>query len=267
MKAMVVVLTVIVFVVSISTIYEAENNISDGTCNIAVYPVEGVILPYYGIGDFELITTPESLESFMKTVEDEDEIEGVLVEVNSPGGTPVASARMADLLRNSSLPVMGMISDQGTSGGYMIAAATDYLLASPMSDVGSIGVNMSYVEESQKNEDEGLTYVQLTTGKFKDIGSPNRPITEEERRKLEADLQIVHNEFVALIAEYRGLSTEEVVALADGSSMPGVKALEANLIDELGGREEVRENFAKVLEKDPAEIVFCEYDSGFLPFY
>ena len=267
MKAAVVVVTIIVVIGTISTLYKAETGISDGTCNIAVLPIEGAILPFYGLADFDMITTPELVESFMAAIEEEKGIEGVLVEINSPGGTPVASERIATRFRDSSLPVVGLIGDIGASGGYMVAAASDYLIASPMSDVGSIGVNMSFVEESKKNEEEGLTYVQLTTGKFKDVGSPNRPITDEERELLLQDLQIVHNEFVDIVSEYRDLPREKIAALADGSSMPGARALEAGLIDELGSRTEARVAFAKILEKaSPEEVVFCEYNSGFLPF-
>lgn len=135
-----------------------------------------------------------------------------------------------------------------------------------MSDIGSIGVNMSYVEESKKNEDEGLTYVQLTTGKFKDIGDPNRAITEEEKQLLLADLNIVHNEFVDMIAKYREIDRDKVAALADGSSMPGKRALENNLIDALGGREEARGFLATVLETDASSVHFCEYQRSLLPF-
>jgi protease-4 len=164
------------------------------------------------------------------------------------------------------LPVIGVVGDVSASGGYMVAASTDYLIASPMSDVGSIGINMSYVEESEKNEEEGLTYVQLTTGKFKDIGSPNRPITEEEREKLLADLDIVHNEFIDIVTRYRGLERAEVVALADGASMPGAQALEAGLIDELGGRSEATARLAQILEMSEEDIEYCEYKPRFLMF-
>ena len=266
MKATVVVVTIVLVVVTLTTMYEVETGISDGSCNIAVLPIEGVILPFHGLGDFEMIITPETVESFMNTVEDESEIKAVLLEINSPGGTPVASERIAERFRSSSLPVVGVIGDVGASGGYMIAAATDYLIASPMSDVGSIGINMSYVEESGKNEEEGLTYVQLTTGKFKDIGSPDRPITEEERELLQSDLDIVHNEFIDIVTEYRGLDREKVEILANGSSMPGSRALDAELIDELGGREEATNILSKVLEIDTAEIKYCEYDKGFRLF-
>lgn len=266
LRATVVILTIIAVIASITALYQVESGISDGVCNVAVLPVEGVILPYHGLGDYEMVTTPDVIDSFMNSAETESEIKAVLVEINSPGGTPVASERIAERFRSSELPVVGLIGDVGASGGYMIAAATDYLVASPMSDVGSIGVNMSYVEESAKNKEEGLTYVQLTTGKFKDIGSPNRPITEEERQLLETDLQLVHDHFVDLVSDYRGLDRGVVVELANGASMPGVRAYEHHLIDALGGRAVAREKLASILEIPESEVVFCEYNSGFLLF-
>jgi len=266
MRAIVVVATFILIVISVQALYEVRSGISDGACNVAVLPIEGVILPFYGLGNFDMVTTPEVIEAFMKTAEDDQRIRGVLIEVNSPGGTPVASARIAERFKDSPLPIVGLIGDLAASGGYMVAAASDYLIASPMSDIGSIGVNMSYVEESKKNEEEGLTYVQLTTGKFKDTGSPNRPITDEERELLLADLQIVHDEFVDIVTEYRGLERGVVETLADGSSMPGARALEVGLVDSLGSRQEAKEAFATILEITASEIRFCEYQRGFLPF-
>lgn len=266
MRAFVVVLTIVITITSISALYEVETKISDGTCTIAVLPVEGVLLPFHGLIDYEMVTTPETVESFMTAVEEDKNIKGVLVEINSPGGTPVASARIAEQFKNSSLPVVGLIGDLAASGGYMVAAATDFIIASPMSDVGSIGVNMSYVEESKKNEEDGLTYVQLTSAKFKDIGNPNRPITEEERTLLEADLALVHNEFVSLVATYREMDRDVVAGLADGSSMPGIRALEVGLVDALGGRTDAKNAFAEILQTSAENIRFCEYNRGFLPF-
>jgi protease IV len=266
MRASVVLLTIVGTIVALVALYEVDSSLSDGSCNIAVLPIEGVILPFHGLADFEMVITPETIEAFMDSAELDENIEGILLEINSPGGTPVASARMAERFRNAELPVIGLIGDLAASGGYMVAAASDYLIASPMSDVGSIGVNMSYVEESKKNEEEGLTYVQLTTGKFKDIGNPNRPITEEERALLIQDLQIVHDEFVDIVTSYRNLDRSVVERLADGSSMPGKRALDEKLVDALGGRAKAKEVFAEILETDIANIHFCEYQRSFLPF-
>jgi len=266
MRAVVVILTILIVIVSISALWSVESSISNGSCNIAVLPIEGVILPYYGLADFDLVITPEVVEAFMDAAESEPNIDAVMIEINSPGGTPVASQRIAERFRDSSLPVVGLIGDIGASGGYMVAAASDVLIASPMSNVGSIGVNMSYLEESEKNDEEGITYVQLTTGQYKDTGSPNRPITEAERDKLQADLEIVHDEFVSIVSTYRNLTIEAVEDIADGATMPGARALEVGLIDSLGGRTEARNVLAGITGKTPEEVVFCEYKSGFLPF-
>ena len=260
-------LVIIILAVSVLTVqFDDDVVISDGTCNIAVLPIEGILLPYTGLEGFDLVTTPQMISDFMDAAEADDNIKGVLVEINSPGGTPVASHRIAERLHSSSLPVVGLIGDIGASGGYMVVAATDFVIASPMSDVGSIGVNMSYVEQSEKNEEEGLTYVQLMTGKFKDIGSPERPITDEERELLQSDLDIIHNEFIDIVTEYRELPRAEVVAAADGASMPGARALDANLIDALGNRPEATAALAGYTDQPIEDITFCEYDRGFLLF-
>ena len=265
-KATVVLVTIIVIIVAIGALYDVKSTIGDGTCNVAVLPIEGTILPYMGISDEPLIVTPSMINSFMDSIEKEDGIEAVLVEINSPGGTPVAAQRIAERLHSSTLPVVGLIGDMGASGGYMIAAATNYLIASPMSDVGSIGVTMSYVENSKQNEDSGLTYVQLTTGKFKDSGTPERAITDEEREMFQKDLDLVHNEFVNMVATYRNKPVEDIKKLADGSSMVGVRALENGLVDKLGGRAEAKEALAKILGKDVSDISFCEYQAPIISF-
>ena len=259
-KAATVVATIVLIFFAISAMYDVETAVSDGTCNVAVLPIEGVILPYYGVIDAPLVTTPQMVEEFMANVEADDNIEAVLVEVNSPGGTPVAAERIAKRLHDSTLPTVGLIGDQGASGGYMVAAATNYLIASPMSDVGSIGVTMSYVEHSKQNEDEGLTYVQLTTGKYKDAGSPEKPLSEEERALFQKDLDSIHDEFVNLVATYRNKPVDDVKKLADGSAMVGTRAKENGLIDGLGGRSEAKASLAHILGKEDSDIIFCEYE-------
>ena len=260
-------LVVIVLTISLLTVqFDDQAFISDGTCNIAVLPIEGVILPYTGLEGFDLVITPEIVNAFMDAAEEDDNIDGVLIEINSPGGTPVASHRIAERLHSSSLPVVGLIGDVGASGGYMVAAASDFLIASPMSDVGGIGVNMSYVEQSAQNEEDGLEYVQLITGKFKDIGSPDRPITDEERDLLQRDLDIIHNEFIDIVAEYRELPREQVATMADGASMPGARAVDLELIDALGNRPEASVALASYTDQPIEDITFCEYDRGFLLF-
>lgn len=259
LRSLAVVGTIILVVVALGYLYESEQAISDGSCNIAFYPIEGTILPFNGLVDVPLVITPEEVDQYIALAEAEEAIEGIIIEINSPGGTPVASERIARRISSTELPVVVVVGDIAASGGYLVASAADHIVASPMSDVGSIGVNMSYIEESKKNEEEGLTYVQLTSAEFKDAGSPDRAITEAERERFQADLNLIHDEFVSLVAKYRNLSSEEVHSLADGSSMPGARALEYKLVDSLGGLPESRAAMAALLGKSLEETTVCEY--------
>ncbi len=260
LKVFAVVLTIAMIGGLIGVISYSFTSISDGECNIAVMPIEGIILPYGNSMMYsEVVTTPQDVRDFLGALEYETMIEGVLFEVNSPGGTPVASEVIANEIKELELPNVALIGDMGASGGYMAASAADTIVASPMSDVGSIGVTMSYLEESKKNEEDGVTYVPLNSGKFKDIGSPNKAITDEERALLEGQLDEIHNYFIDMVSRNREINRDEVAALADGSTLTGTKALEKKLVDVLGGRDAVREIFAVKLGKDKSEIKFCEY--------
>ena len=257
-KAVITIVSIVFVFAFIDTWYNIEA-VSDGSCNIAVLPIEGVILPFNGYEDYPLVVTPGLVRDFISKSEDDVNIKGLLLEINSPGGTPVAAEQISNYINDSSLPSIGLIGDIGASGAYLVAASTDTVIASAMSDVGSIGVTMSYLENTAKNEEEGISFVELTSGKFKEAGNPNRELSEEERELFEADLKIVHDEFVRQIAEMRNKSVEEIQALADGSSMPGIRALEKGLIDQIGNRTTAKEVFSVKLSLGVDEIVFCEY--------
>ena len=264
-KAFVTILSIIFIFVILGSYYETQP-ISDGSCNIAVFPVEGVILPFSGYAEYDLVVTPSMVRDFVSNVAHDPNISGLMFEINSPGGAPVASEQIADIIAESSLPTVSLIGDMGASGGYLVAAAADTVIASPMSDVGSIGVTMSYTEESEKNAEEGITFVPLASGKVKDAGNPNKPLTDEERELFERDLQTIHEEFVKKIATFRNKSVSEIQSFADGSSMPGVRAYDVGLIDRLGGRSAAKEYFSDTLGLDVSQISFCEYEPALL-FY
>jgi protease-4 len=91
------------------------------------------------------------------------------------------------------------------------------------------------------------------------MGSPNKPITDEERALLEGQLKEVHDYFIDLVSRYRNIDRAEVEVLADGSTLTGAKALEKKLVDMLGGRDAAKEMFAVKLGKEQSDIKFCEY--------
>ncbi len=260
LKLSAILIAIILIVVGIGVFSYSLTTISDGTCTIAVMPIDGAIMPFGSGAEYgDFVTTPQDVRDFLTAVNNDSMVKGVLFEINSPGGTPVASESIAAMINNITIPTVALIGDIGASGGYMIAAGADTIIASPMSEVGSIGVTMSYLEESEKNDEDGVTYVALNSGKFKDIGSPYKPITTEERNLLQQQLDEVHNYFVDLISQYRQIDRSAIATLADGSTYTGTKALEKQLVDRLGTRDEARKVFAERLGKNESDISFCEF--------
>lgn len=244
--------------------YNASTMISDGSCNIAVIPITGDIIPYAGAdqdgsgNELPPSTNPDDTLATLRWAENDPNVLGVLARIDSSGGTPVASEIITNGFKNSSLPIVALIRETGTSGAYLLATGAETIIASPFSDVGSIGITLSYLENTLKNTKEGLQYVSLASAKFKDYGNPDKPLTSAERDLIERDLKIWHEQFVKEVAENRNLPIEQIAKLADGSSMPGALALENNLVDALGDQETARTWFAEQLEISPEEVVFCE---------
>ena len=239
--------------------YNASTKIGDGHCNVAVIPVEGEI-GFFGNQSEQgsQVADADDVVSTIHQAEAESGIRGILVRIDSPGGGPVASRVIADALKRSSLPVAAVIRESGTSGGYIVATGANTIFADPMSDVGSIGVTQSYVDNVEKNRRDGLNYVPLVSARYKDYRDPNKPLTEEERALIERDLKIVHDQLIKVVAENRKLPLDDVAKLADGSSMPGALALESKLIDALGDQDSARSWFAKRLGISTVEVRYCE---------
>ena len=115
---------------------------------------------------------------------------------------------------------------------------------------------MSYLDSSVKNRKDGLTYNALSSGKFKDTGDPDKPLTNEEKELLMRDILISHQLFMEFVAENRNMPLEKVKGLADGSTMMGEMALSNSLIDAIGGEYEAKEWLGDQLQED---INICDY--------
>lgn len=235
--------------------YNASLEYSDGWCNIAVVPIAGNIVP---LGAVDGEVNADDVVALVHKAERDVDIKGLLIRIDSGGGSPVASETIADAIKASPLPSVALIREIGTSGAYLAASAADTIFASEYSDVGSIGITMSYLENVEQNKQEGLDFVSLASAPFKDYGNPNASLTEEERSLLKRDLAIYHDVFVREVAENRSMALEDVKRLADGSSVPGALALKNKLIDALGGQGDTRTWFAERLGMAPENVVFCE---------
>ena len=244
--------------------YNASLTISDGECNIAVIPIMGDIIPYAGAdqngswSEMPPSTNADDVLATLHRAENETNILGVFARIDSGGGSAVASEIISNGFKRSLLPVATFIREGANSGAYLAATGANTIIASSFSEIGSIGVNMSYLDKTAKNAKDGLQYIQLTSARFKDYGDPDKPLTFAERSLIERDLKIYHDHFVKIVSENRNLPIEQVAKLADGSSMPGSLALKNGLIDFLGDQETARDWFAEKLEIPADEVIFCE---------
>ncbi len=245
-----------------SDIFDSESDSEYGFCNVSKIKLQGELMPYIPNEDKNEdgstavdATSSEDIVDAIEIADNDENIQAIILEINSFGGGPVAAEEVANALKRATKPTVALIRGMGVSAAYWSAIGADVIIASANSDVGSIGITSSYLDNTEKNEKEGLTFNQISTGKFKDMLSYDKPLTQEERKLVERDLKILHENFVTAISENRKIDIEKVRKLADGSSMPGQMALDNGLIDKIGGINEVKNYLA---EKIGEEVEICQ---------
>lgn len=169
-------------------------------------------------------------------------IKGILLEVDSPGGTVYESARIwekiQEIQEETDIQIYTSMGTVAASGGYYVAASSDKIFAAEETMTGSIGVISDYVNIRELEEKLGIKHEIIKSGEHKDIGSMNREMTEEEREINQTQVDEFFEKFVDVIVQGRGMSEEKVYNLADGQVYTGKQALENGLIDEIGYYEE-----------------------------
>jgi protease-4 len=178
--------------------------------------------------------TPEEIIGQLDEAESNPNVKAILIRVNSPGGSAAASQEIYEEIKKVEKPVVVSVSETCASGAYYIASAADRIIANRSSSVGSIGVIMQIPNLEGLYEQLGIKYTTIKQGEFKDVGSPDRPITEEEVQMLEAQLKEIYEQFISDVADSRGMEISKVRELATGWVFLGTEALDLGLIDEIG---------------------------------
>ncbi len=209
---------------------------------VAFIPIEGAIVGTSNSLPFSSgMVGSQTIVEFLEDAGKNKAVKAVILEINSPGGTVVASKEIAEAVSELDKPVVAWIREIGTSGAYWVASASDYIIADEMSLTGSIGVNAAYLEFSGLMKEYGVGYEDLKAGEYKDIGNPYEKMRDEERKILEQKIDMIHNAFIVSVAENRNLSVESVSGVAEGLYYLGVEAMDYGLIDEFGGKKEAKE--------------------------
>lgn len=211
-------------------------------------------------------TTSGALMRQFRKARQDDSVQAVLLRVNSPGGSAAATQEAAaelQKLKDSGKPVVVSMGDTAASGAYWLAAYGDKIYANPSTITGSIGVYMSYYDVQGLSEKLGVREEKIKSGPHKDIFSPFRPMTEEERRLTQNMVDDMYEQFVAVVAEQRHMDGEKVRSLADGRVFTGVQAKEAGLVDELGNYYDALGYAGTLIHADPDKVATVTYDDAF----
>lgn len=168
-------------------------------------------------------------------------IKAVVLRINSPGGSVAATQEIYDevmQLRKAGKKVVASFGDVAASGGYYVASAADKIVANPGTITGSIGVILQVGNTEELFRKIGLKVEIVKSGAHKDMGSPTRPLTPQERALLQSLVSDAYGQFTDAIVKGRGMEKAKVLALADGRIFTGAQAQEVGLVDALGNREE-----------------------------
>lgn len=249
----------------------AEEIIEEGDMlsKIAVLTIDGVIQDTGDASSFfesPLYNHKAFMEKLEYVKEDKD-VKAVILRVNSPGGGVVESAEIHDKIKEiqkeTKKPIYISMGSMAASGGYYVSAPADKIFASPETLTGSLGVIMQGMNYAGLAEKYGVDFVTIKSGPYKDIMSPTREMTEEEREILQSMINNSYEGFVKVISEGRGLSVNEVKKIADGRIYDGRQAKELNLIDGFGYLDDVIESVRKDEKLQDAMVVKYSENMGF----
>lgn len=177
---------------------------------------------------------------WMRALREDDKVLGVLVRIDSPGGVvgPSQELHQAMVRLSRAKPTVVSMGAVCASGGYYAACPAQRIFANPGTLTGSIGVRMELTNLMELMEKIGVSHDSITSGKFKDVPSPFRNMTAEERGYVDALVQDMHRQFVTDIATSRTVDNATLARVADGRILTGSQAKELGLVDELGGQED-----------------------------
>lgn len=238
----------IIFTLAIGvSIYLIENK--GPKCNIQGIKLHGNLVTYKLPDSTEDKTSSEEVIHLIRSANNDENIKAIVIDVDSLGGSIVAGGEVDHAVKNSDKPVIVYIRDMGASASYWAISSASRIFSSLNSEVGSIGVTASYLNEVNKNEKDGYEYERLVSGKFKDTGALSRKLTNEEREYIMKDLNYNFENFKQAISENRNIPIEEVNKLSTGATFPGGKALDLKLVDQIGDLYDVNDYLSESIKE------------------
>lgn len=228
-------LVFLVFVVAATLFLDDDTKLVKGS-GIGLVEVKGMIL--------DASETVKQLHDFGR----DDDVKAVVLRVESPGGIVGPSQEISQEVKKLAArkTVVVSMGSVAASGGYYISAPASLIYANPGTITGSIGVLMKFSNVEGLMDKIGMKAFTLKTGKYKDSGSPVRPMTDEEKSLLQGVIDSTHGQFVKAVAEGRKIPIDQVRGIADGRIFSGEQALAVKLVDRLGSLQDAVEEAGRL---------------------
>jgi len=216
--------------------------------------------------------TADRVEKWLRQIrcatQDED-VKGLLVEVDSPGGGVTCSDELYhEICRfkeaQEGRVVVALVHDMAASGAYYAILGADKIVAQPTALVGSVGVLLNGVNAHGLAQKLGLEDVTLTSGANKDAMNPLKPVNPAQMALLQAEVDTLYERFLGLVAKHRKVPKNKLRAICDGRVMGAEAALANKLVDQVGYREDALAALAQLLEADEVRVVRYEDEKSLM---
>ena len=254
---------------------------------VAVIELEGIIATTYESNFFSKEKNATNLLKSLIALQTDNEIKGAIIKLNTPGGTVATSQNIYNQIKKlrATKPVIVVFDDVSASGGYYIASAADRIIAQEGSLTGSIGVIFSFMDyHSLLTNKLSVNPVVIKSGKFKDIGSGSRAMTEEEKELMQNIVNDSYSQFIDAItngrikrddkytAEKTVLTEQNLKQYADGRIFTGRQAQKLGFVDTLGDMDTAKATIEKMIQekfnnKLPAKLVEYSKKSLFTDYF
>ncbi|HIS40151.1 MAG TPA: signal peptide peptidase SppA [Candidatus Aphodovivens avistercoris] len=231
---------------SSSSVSEADLLTGDA---VAVVTISGTI-QYDGT-----TASPEGLKAVLDEAETNPHVKALVLRVDSGGGTATAGEEMAAYLKEFSKPVVVSSASMNASAAYEISSQADYIFTAKTTAIGAIGTAMQITDTSELMDKLGINIENITSSDSKDSSYGTRPLTDEERAYYQQMVDDINETFIQNVAEGRGMTTDEVRALATGLTFTGMDAVENGLADEIGLKEDAIAKAAQLAGLSDYEVV------------
>ena len=241
--------------------YAAKMRVPEKKDKIAVIYAEGPIMYDENTGN-NIAITPVSIAEKIKQLKKVNNLKGVVLRINSPGGSALSAELIYQMFSEMPVPVYVSMGSTAASGGYYIAMAGDKIFADKSTITGSVGVVSTIPKIKKAAGNLGIDSSSITKGKYSDLYDPFVDLSEESTERLRTSMQDTYKEFKSRVEKNRGISADKLEEYAQGKVWLGDEAKEIGLVDQIGSLDDTIQAMAKdlKLQNYSVEEIFVKED-------